>query len=127
MTRPVLGDHVRGLDKQFPVGGVEASRDLAGELDVLALVVLDRHLVGVVEQDVRRLQHRIEEQARAHELLLARRLVLELVHAKQVAVRGDRAEQPAELRVLADVGLAKEDAALGVEARAIIIAVVSST
>ena len=38
-ARPKLGDHVRGLDKQLPVGGVEAPRDLAGELDVLALVV----------------------------------------------------------------------------------------
>ena len=30
---------------------------------------------------------------------------------------GDRGEQPAELGVLVDVGLAEEDAALGIEAR----------
>jgi hypothetical protein len=41
---------------------VEADRDVAGDLDVLALVVADRHLLGVVEQDVGRLQRRVGEQ-----------------------------------------------------------------
>jgi len=31
---------------------VEADGDVAGDLDVLALIVADRYLVGVVEQDV---------------------------------------------------------------------------
>jgi hypothetical protein len=94
---PTSGITCSGSGKDIGVRGIEAARDLPGELDVLALVVPDRHLIRLVQQDVRRLQHRIEEQARAHQRLLARRLVLELVHALEVAVRGDRAEQPGEL------------------------------
>ena len=44
------------------------------------------------------------------------RLVLELGHPLEVAVGGDRREQPAELRVLGHVGLAEQDAAVGIEA-----------
>ncbi len=61
-------------------------------------------------------QHRVEEERRRDQLALLRRLLLELVHAVEVAVGGDRREQPGQLGVLADVGLAEEDAALGVEA-----------
>ena len=68
---PVFGITRLGLDEHLAVGGVEAARDLARELEVLALVLAHRHLVGLVEQDVGRLEHRVEEQARAHELLLA--------------------------------------------------------
>ncbi len=39
----------------------------------------------------------------------------ELVHPVEVAVRGDRRQQPAQLGVLADVALAEEDAARRVE------------
>ncbi len=114
---PTSGNPVGRLHEHLAVGGVEAPGDLAGQLDVLALVVAHRHLVGAVEQDVGRLQHRVQEQARAHQFLLARGLLLELVHALEVAVGRDRAEQPAELRVLVNVGLAEEDAARRVEAR----------
>src|SRR5919108_3378638 len=103
------------LDEHVRIARVEAPRDLTRQLDVLALVFPYRHLVGLVEQDVGGLEHWVEEQAGAHELLLARRLVLELVHALQVAVGGDRAQQPGQLRVLVKVGLAEEDAASGIE------------
>ena len=43
------------------------------------------------------------------ELALLARFLLELRHPVQIAVRGHRAEQPAELGVLAHVGLAEED------------------
>ncbi len=49
-------------DERPAVAGVEAVGHVAGQLDVLGLVVADRHLVGVVEQDVGRHQHRIGEQ-----------------------------------------------------------------
>jgi hypothetical protein len=49
---------------------VEPDRGVAGDLDVLALVVTDGDLVGVVEQDVGRHQRRVGEQARRHELVL---------------------------------------------------------
>ena len=41
-----------GDDEGLAVTVVEANRDVPGELEVLALVVADRHLVGVVEEDV---------------------------------------------------------------------------
>ena len=47
--------------------------------------------------------------------LLARRLVLELRHPLEVAVGRDGRQQPAQLGVLAHVGLAEQDAALGIE------------
>ena len=44
--------------------GVEPLRQVAGELQVLALVLAHRDRVGLVEQDVRGLQDRVGEQAR---------------------------------------------------------------
>ena len=38
------------------VAAVEPLREVAGQLEVLALVLADRHAVGLVEQDVGRLQ-----------------------------------------------------------------------
>jgi hypothetical protein len=45
------------------------------------------------------------------------RLVLELRHARKLAEAGHAVQQPAQLRVRADVALAKDHALLGVEAR----------
>ena len=45
--------------------------DVAGDLDVLALVVADRHLLVVVEQDVGGLQRRVGEQPAGDEQVLA--------------------------------------------------------
>ena len=111
-----LGDAVLGHDQGLAEALVEAAGDLPHQLDVLALVVADRDLGGAVGEHVGGLQHRVEEERRRDQLALARRLVLELVHAVEVAVGGDRGEQPGQLGVLAHVGLAEEDAALGVEA-----------
>jgi hypothetical protein len=82
---------------------------------VLALVVADRHLGRPVGEHVGGHQHRVEEERRRGELTLLADLFLELVHAVEVAVRGDGGEQPGELAVLGHVGLAEEDAALGVK------------
>ena len=94
---------------------VEPDRDVARELDVLALVVADRDLVGVVEEDVGGHQHRVVEQADAHGLL-AVGLLLELRHAPQLAERGDAVEHPGELGVGPHVALHEQQAAVGVEA-----------
>ena len=96
---------------------VEALGDVAHELEVLALVLADGHLVRAVGEHVGGLQHRVEQQAGGDELALRRGLVAELVHPVELAERRDRRQQPAQLRVLRDVALAKEDAALGIEAR----------
>jgi hypothetical protein len=95
---------------------VEPLRHVAHQLHVLALVVAHRHLVGAVGQDVGGHQHRIGEEVGGDEVALARRLLLELVHAVEVAVRGDRADVPRQLGVLGHVALADEDAPLGLQA-----------
>ena len=60
---------------------IEALRQVPGQLEVLLLVVPDRHLIGLVEQDVRGLQDRVGEQPDAGSAeLLAGALVLELRH-----------------------------------------------
>jgi len=41
---------------------IEPLREVAGQLQVLALVLADRHMVGLVQQDVRGLQDRVGEQ-----------------------------------------------------------------
>ena len=43
---------------------VPPAGDLPGQLEMLHLVLADRHQVGAIEQDVGRHQHRIVEQAR---------------------------------------------------------------
>ena len=80
------GDDVLGHDERVAVAAVEALGDVAGQLEVLALVVADRHLVGVVEEDVGGLERRVGEQPGRHELGPVG-LVLELRHAPQLAER----------------------------------------
>ena len=63
------GDRL-GDDERVAEAVVEADRDVAGDLDVLALVVADRHLVGVVQHDVGRLQRRVGEQTGRDEVCL---------------------------------------------------------
>ena len=70
--RTLLGVDAARHDERLAEALVEALRDVARELDVLALVVADRNDVGVVEQDVGRHQHRIGEEARRDEVLLLR-------------------------------------------------------
>jgi hypothetical protein len=82
---------------------------------VLALVLAHRDLPRLVGEHIRRLEDRIEEEPRGDELALPCGLLLELMHPIEVAVGGERSQVPGELGVLADVGLAEEDAALRVE------------
>ena len=106
--------HAEGLAEAL----VEALREIPRELEMLLLVGAHRHELGLVEQDVRRLQHRIGEQADARAIgFLPLRLVLELRHARGLAEAGDAAEDPGELRVLGDVALDEQGAAPRLEAR----------
>ena len=61
---PTSGMRCSGTTSDLAEAGVEALRDVAHQLDVLALVVADRDLVGAVGEHVGGLQHRVEEQAR---------------------------------------------------------------
>ena len=86
---PTAGIRCLGHDEDLAEARVEADRDVAHQLEVLALVVADRHLVGAVGEHVGRHQHRVEEQPGGDQLALGGRLLLELVHAVEVAVGGD--------------------------------------
>ena len=113
--RPGAGNGRLGDHEGLAVAVVEAHGHLAGELEVLALVVAHRDRVGVVEEDVGRHQARVGEQA-GPDRLLALPLVLELGHPAQLADGGGALEQPGEPGVLGHVALDEEGAALGVEA-----------
>ena len=67
---------------------VEALRDVPGQLQVLALIVSNRDAVGLVEQDVGGLQHRVGEQVGA-DGIAAGALLLELGHPAQLAHGGN--------------------------------------
>ena len=105
-----LGDH-----EVLAEALVERLRDVAHELDVLALVLPHRHLVGAVDEHVGGHQHRVIQQPRGRPLARRARLVAELVHAVELPDRRHARQQPRQLGVLGDVALAEEDAALGVE------------
>ena len=113
-----LRDAVLGHDEDvLAEARVEAPRDVAHELEVLALVLADRHLVGAVGQHVGGLEDRVEEQRGGDQLALSQRLVAELVHAVELADGGHRRQQPGQLGVLVHVALAEEHAALRIQAR----------
>jgi hypothetical protein len=95
---------------------IEAARDPARQLDVLDLILADRNEVALVEQDVGGLQHRILEQTDVDVLRLRLGLVLELRHALEVAEAGDVGQNPAELGVLGDHRLQKQQRAIRIDA-----------
>jgi len=111
--RPLTEDRLR-LGERSPEPEVEPPRDPPRLLQVLDLVLPHRDVVGPVEEDVRRLEDRIVEQATVDELLL-RGLLFELGHPRQIPVGGDTAQDPAQLRVLWDGGLDIEDRPLRVD------------
>jgi hypothetical protein len=106
---------VLGRNEGLAEACVEPLRDLSHQLDVLLLILTDGNLVGPVRKHVRGLQDRVEEEPRRDELLLLSRLLLELGHPSQLSVCRHARQQPAQLGVLMDVGLAEQDAAVGVE------------
>lgn len=114
--RRLLEDVRRRDRERLAEAAVEALREIAGQLDVLALVLADRDLVGLVEQDVRDLEDRVGEEADGGAVgALLGGLVLELGHAGGLAEAGEAVHDPAELGVLGDVALDEQGAVLGVE------------
>ena len=103
-------------DERLTEALVEALGDVARQLEVLALVVADRHDVGLIEQDVAGHQDRVVEEPGRDEVL-ALRLLLELRHPAQLAIRSHGAEQPRGLRMSDDVALDEDGRAVRVESR----------
>ena len=116
-ARPHLRDARLGHHEQLTEPLVEALGDVAHQLQVLALVLPHRDLVGTVGEHVGGLQHGVVEEPGGRQLALPGRLVAELVHAVELADRRDGGEQPGELGVLLDVALAEQDAAVRVQPR----------
>ena len=104
-----------GYDERLAEALVEPLREVAGELEVLALVFPDRHDVGVVEEDVGRLQHRVGHQP-DREARLRRRLLPELRHAPELPVGSHALHHPCQARVLGYVALDEERADVRIEA-----------
>ena len=101
-------------DERLPEPRVEALRKVSRQLDVLALILAHGHVVGLVEQNVGRLQDRVGEQPDAGVGLLGR-LVLELRHPACFTETRDAAQHPRELCVLGDLALHEQRAPLRVE------------
>src|SRR5262249_40252290 len=81
---------------------------------MLTLVVADRYLVCVVQDDVGDLEHGVVEQPRA-DGFLSLALFLELRHPAQLPDRRDTVQQPRQFGVRAYVALNEQDAPGGVE------------
>ncbi|MNN60814.1 hypothetical protein D3C81_1760190 [compost metagenome] len=82
---------------------------------MLFLVFADRHLVGLVQQDIRRHQYRVAEQAGVNVLCITSGFVLELGHAAQFAEIGVAVQHPAQLRVFRYVRLHEDGAFLRID------------
>ena len=83
---------------------------------MLLLVFTYRYLVGLIQQDVRRHQHRIVEQTGVDVFRVARGFILELGHTAQLAEIGVAVQRPAQLRVLRHVRLNENGALLRIDA-----------
>ena len=111
---PDFGDDRLGDDEGFAIPVVETLRYIARQLDVLSLVVADRHFVRAVQQNVARHQHRVVEQTGgdAHH---SGGLVFVLRHALKPADGGYAVEQPARLGVRGNVALDEQRALVRVD------------
>ena len=108
---------VFGSGKTGAVEVVEAAHDLARQLDVRRLVLAHRHGVGLVDDDVGRLQQRVAQEAVGREVLLGELLLLLLVgrHALEPRHGHDHREQQVQLGVLGHQALDEEGRARGIE------------
>ena len=97
------------------IATVKRPHDLARQLQVRSLVLADRHVGRLVDDDVSGLQHGVVEQPHA---VLDALLALLLVGGRALdpADRDNRVEDPCQLRVLGEVGLADQGASFRVEA-----------
>ena len=103
---PDLGDDGLGHGEQVTEPVVEPLRQVAGQLQVLGLVIPHRHGVGAVDEDVGGHQDRIGEQPELLTGLVG--LLLVLRHTFELSHPGERAEDPGQLGVLGHIALVIE-------------------
>ena len=95
---------------------IELERDVAGELEMLLLILAHRHMRGVINQNIRRHQRGIAEKAKRHVLRVLAGLVLELRHALHPAHSGDAGKDPAKLRMFRHLALIDQYGFFGADA-----------
>ncbi len=106
--KPLAGDRIGEVV-------VELGGDVAGELEMLLLVLADRDMGGEIGEDVGRHQVRIGEEPDAGILAILAGLFLELGHAVQPAHAGDAIEHPGKLGVDVDLALVEDDVGPGID------------
>ena len=111
-----LGDIGLGHFEHFAVETVEPVGNVPGQLHVLLLVLAHGDEVRLIEQDIRRHQAGIGEEPGVDVFGVPGGFVLELGHPGELAEHGVALEDPAQLRVLVDVGLDKQSVLLRVQA-----------
>ena len=84
---------------------------------MLLLVLTDRNVRRLVDENVRRHEVRVGVEPYGGVLAILAGLFLELRHAIEPAEAGDAVEYPGELGVLRDLALIEENALLGIEPR----------
>ena len=82
---------------------------------MLLLVAAHGHQIRLIQQNIRRHQSRIGEQARVDVVRVLGRLILELGHAAQFAEHGVAVQHPAQLGVGRNMGLDEQHVFLRVQ------------
>ena len=95
---------------------VELLRDVARELEMLLLIVPDRHEGGAINQNVGRHQGRIRIETDRGVLAILAGFLLELGHAVEPAEPRHAVEDPGKLGVLGDLALVEHDVLFRIDA-----------
>ena len=82
---------------------------------MLLLILADGDVVGLIQQNIRRHEGRIGEEAAVYIVGVLCAFVFELGHAAQLAEHGVAVEDPAQLRVLMHVALEEEHVLLRIK------------
>ncbi len=98
-----------------PVAPVERAGDVAGELEMLLLVLAHGDMGRLVEDDVSGHQHRIGVEPEPRLFALLAGLFLELGHAVEPAQGREATEQPGQLGMGGHRALVEDDAATGID------------
>jgi len=106
-----------GQGKQIDViGAVYALRDVAGQLNMLLLILAHGHQMGLIEKNIRRLKAWVPVKPKGCLFLILASLVLELGHTVEPSHGRFAPQHPTKLGVSRYMGLDKEDTFLGIKA-----------
>src|SRR5260370_36707719 len=89
--------------------------DVARKLQMLLLVFADWHVGRLVDEDVRRHQHRVGIKTEAGHISMLASLFLELRHTVEPAERREATEQPSQLGVSGNHALVEDRAPFRVD------------